>query len=84
MLTVLAVVGGIVALILLHYISNLFYLVAVEKGWDERKFYWLSFFFGFVGWMLVIALPDRNGTPVVINDRGASARREIRDELPPL
>ena len=83
MINLLYIIGAIVTLILLHYISNLFYLVAVEKGWDERKFYWLSFFFGFVGWMLVIALPDRNATPVVIS-APESPRRTDSNDLPPL
>ena len=36
-----------------------FYVIAKEKGHDERKYLWISFFLGIIGYLLVIALPDR-------------------------
>lgn len=69
------------AIWVLHYVASQFQRVAREKGWDERKFYWLSFLMGAVGWMLVVALPDRNAPAAVV---AAPARQVVSDELPPL
>lgn len=82
-------IGIIISLVILglviwamHYVASQFQRVAREKGWDERKFYWLSFLMGSAGWLLVIALPDRNAPAVVAAP--ASAKQVISDELPPL
>lgn len=55
------------------YLAGQFYDVAKMKGHRERKYFWLSFLLGMVGWLLVIALPDWGHT--------ASA---AADELPEL
>lgn len=33
----------------------------LKKGHSNRKYFWWCFWLGFVGWAMVIALPDRNG-----------------------
>lgn len=76
-----AVLAGIV--LLLHYIATQFYQIACEKGWCERKYYVLSFLLGAVGWLLVIALPDRNVPPVAVA-APASIKQVDSDELPSL
>lgn len=48
------------------YLAELFYRAAKMKGHPERKYFWLSFLLGWVGWLLVIALPDRGNA--VISD----------------
>lgn len=53
-----------------YYIAKKFYFIAKEKGYDKKQYLWLSFFFGMIGYLLVVALPDR----------GACAN----DELPEL
>lgn len=75
-------VGLVVALCVQHYVARQFYRIAREKGWDERKFYWLSFLLGATGWLLVVALPDRNAPAVVAAP--VSSKQVISDELPPL
>ena len=50
------------------YIAEQFYEAAEAKGYHSRKYFWLSFLFGCVGYLLVIALPDRGNTPQVISD----------------
>ena len=49
---------GIVAIIINIYISVLFQEAAANKGFDEAKYFWICFFFGLVGYLFVIALPN--------------------------
>ena len=51
---------GIALIIINLYISALFDEVAAHKGFDERKYFWICFFFGIAGYLLVVALPDLN------------------------
>ena len=87
MAIVVSLVSLAVTIWVLHYVANQFYRVACEKGWDERKFYWLSFLLGPVGWLLVVALPDRNPPKTVVVAPAApeaSKKDAYSDELPPL
>ena len=59
MLNVLLVCA--IALALAWFIAKEFYAIAVEIGHSNRKSFWWCFWLGFVGWAMVIALPDRNG-----------------------
>lgn len=59
---------------LLYFIPNEFFKVAEMKGYHERKYFWIPFFFGIAGYLLIIALPDR--TKVV--------EHKIDDSLPEL
>ena len=45
-----------------YLIAREFYFAAQEKGHDEKKYLWLCFLLGVVGYLLVIALPN-NITP---------------------
>lgn len=57
-----------------YLIAEEFYTVVKAKGYFyERKYFWICFFLGMVGYLLVIALPDRSGVQKVAHD-----------ELPPL
>lgn len=60
---------------LAYYTAKWFYEVAEEKGYHDKKYFWICFWLGYIGIPLVIALPDR----------GAGQQREIAaDELPEL
>lgn len=50
------------------YIAKQFYAAAQAKGYPDRKYLWICFWLGFVGYLLVIALPDRGNTPQAISD----------------
>lgn len=83
----ISLVSLVVMLLVTHYVANTFYNIACEKGWDERKFYWLSFLLGAVGWLAVAALPDRNPPKTVVVAPAASEASKkdtYSDELPPL
>jgi hypothetical protein len=50
---------AVVYFILDHYIAACFAEAADAKGYHESKYFWLCFWLGFIGYLLVIALPDR-------------------------
>lgn len=58
----------IAAIALEAWIAGLFYDAAKMKGFNSRVYFWVSFLFGPVGWILVCALPDRGNTPQAISD----------------
>lgn len=60
------VFAGIIVLLglliwLQAYIAEAFYDAALNKGFVDRKYYWLTFFCGIVGMLLVVALPQPMG-----------------------
>ena len=54
------------------YIAGCFADIAAEKGFEERKYFWIPFLFGIIGYLMVIALPDRlnlsDGEPIRYNE----------------
>ena len=42
-----------------YYIAKEFYFVAVAKGYETKKYFWICFLLGMVGYLLVIALPTQ-------------------------
>ena len=62
-LVLIALALVVVISILINWlISSCFYDVAEAKGFPKKRYFWMSFFFGFIGWFLVLALPDRGNT----------------------
>lgn len=62
------IVIGVFLLWLDWLIANWFFEAAQEKGYRDRKYLWICFWLSFVGYLLVIALPDRGNTQQVISD----------------
>lgn len=60
-------------LVLSYYLASCFAEAAKDKGYGDRKYFWICFWLGFVGYLLVCALPDKH--------KAASA---VPDELPDL
>ena len=56
-------------------VAREFYLTAAAKGWNSKKYFFYTFFLLFVGYLLVLALPDRGS--------GAAGSFDSRD-LPEL
>jgi len=52
---------SIIVLIVWIVVAFLFGEVALQKGHSLRKYTIICFLLGFIGWLLVIALPDRKG-----------------------
>ena len=65
-----------VYLILDYYIAKWFSEAAEAMGYHDSKYFWICFFLGFIGYLLVIALPDRNQRSADID--------ELPNELPTL
>lgn len=65
---VLIIIAIFMFLLIAAILAALFYEVAVEKGFPQKKYLWIPFLFGFAGYLLVIALPDRRNSQQVAND----------------
>ena len=40
------------------WIAKQFQFAAKEKGYDKKRYFWIPFLFGLLGYLMVIALPD--------------------------
>lgn len=58
----------IVALIIDYFIAKQFEDIAEEKGFSQKRNFWIPFFFGLVGWIMVAALPDRGKQTVEVSE----------------
>ena len=55
-----AIISSSVLLLFLNVLlANEFYDIASRKGFTESKYFWYSLLFGIIGFMFVVALPDR-------------------------
>ena len=50
------------------YIAKQFEEAAQKKGHTQKKYFWMCFLLGAVGYLLVIALPDRGNTQLAASD----------------
>ena len=50
---------AVLALALDFLVSREFYKTAVMKGWAHKKYFFFPFLLPVIGYLLVIALPDR-------------------------
>ena len=73
MLIGLIFTGSILVLCVDFIIAYDFYEAAIHKGYEDTKYFWYSFILGVVGYLLVIALPDKT-----------VSQRNYDDELPEL
>ena len=56
----LTCLGGAIAAIALDYlIAKEFEFIATEKGYNGKRYFWYSFLTGMLGYLLVIALPNK-------------------------
>ncbi len=53
----------IIFLLIDFCISRSFADAAHNKGYFEKRYFWMCFFFGIAGYLLVVALPDRYCRP---------------------
>lgn len=66
---VLASLAVLVLLIyLLYLVAKWFFEVAEEKGYHDKKYFWICFWMIGIGIPLVIALPDRGNQNKVVPD----------------
>lgn len=65
---ILIIIGCLLALWVDYLIAKEFYIVTQAKGYSDKKYLWICFFLGVVGYLLVVALPDRGNTPKAVSD----------------
>lgn len=75
MLIVLYIILILALLAVHYYVAGEFYKVAAMKGWSQKKYRVMAFWLWIVGYLLIIALPDRTGE---------SMTAVISDDLPEL
>ena len=57
---VFLIIAACLALLVLDYfVAREFYLAAAMKGWASKKYFFFAFFLTVIGYLLIIALPDR-------------------------
>lgn len=49
-------------------IARWFADAAAMKGHTDKKYFWICFWLGWIGYLLVVALPDRGGNDQVVTD----------------
>lgn len=55
----------LVAVLAVHvFVSIEFYKAAAMKGWPQKKYFYMALALWLVGYLLIIALPDRGGNGV--------------------
>lgn len=68
---ILWLIAFFVGIVIRIMLSSYFYEIACEKGFEEKRYFWVPFLFGIVGFIMVAALPDRGMeyeiTPTVPN-----------------
>ena len=61
-------IGCAVGLLVSYYVAGLFYFIAVDKGYSAKVYLWIATLFGFVGYLLIVAMPDRGNNPQIVSD----------------
>ena len=46
-------------LVLDFFVAKEFYLAAATKGWASKKYFFFAFFLTLIGYLMILALPDR-------------------------
>ena len=68
MMAIMFLLVGAVLIFINFLIAGWFFEAAEAKGYHNSKYYWICFWLGLPGWLLVIALPDRGNAPQVVSD----------------
>ena len=68
LIILLSLLMAILVLWVDYLIAKEFYKAAQYKGYSEKKYLWICFWLGVVGYLLVVALPDRGASINVVSD----------------
>ena len=75
-MSVLGTILLFIAFLVIHYfVSVEFSKAAAAKGWSQKKYMLMAFLLWIIGYMLIIALPDR---------AGGNTAAFVSDDLPEL
>lgn len=64
----LIILAAALLFLIQYLIANEFYVIAQDKGYPRKKYLWLPFFLGPIGYLLVVALPDHSGFAPTYNE----------------
>lgn len=72
----LIVLGSSAVLILyiwlMYYIANQFEQVANDKGYTDKKYFWICFWLGMIGYIMVAAMPYRAEKVIAKNKKAVT------------
>lgn len=60
MLGLLLIIPILAVLFIRYFIADEYQTIAMRKGYCARRYFWWCFFLGIVGYLMVVALPDRH------------------------
>ncbi len=55
----LLIIACLAFLVLDFFVAREFYLAASTKGWASKKYFFYAFFLPVIGYLMILALPDR-------------------------
>lgn len=79
MVEAIVFVASIIFLVVDYYVAKAFQEIAEMKGYSDSKYFWYCFWLGFVGYLMVIALPMDAAASAEASEK---AERFDNDELP--
>ena len=56
---VITILTLVIVIVVYYFVAKEFYKVAEMKGYSERRYFWIPFLLGVIGYLLVVALPDK-------------------------
>lgn len=56
---IIALIALGIAIAINYFVAGWFFEAVEAKGYHENKYFWICFCFGIIGYLLVIALPNR-------------------------
>ena len=71
MLTAIYIILALALLVIHYFVAEEFYKVAAMKGWPLKKYRIMALGLWLIGYLLIVALPDRTGdsmTAVISDD----------------
>lgn len=56
----IVIISIIVSIVIDYFVAKRFYSIAIQKGFEDKAYFWYSFILLPVGYLMVIALPDHS------------------------
>ena len=47
-------------IVLMWFIAKWFAEIAADKGYYDKKYFWICFWLGGIGWLMVVAMPNKS------------------------
>lgn len=56
---IIGCISCVILLVISYLVAIEFYVIAQSKGHNSKKYFWFPFLLGIIGYLMVVALPDR-------------------------